>query len=191
MHDFLLSVKCGFLSSVVCMRNDLYGVVDFWTFEVKHNEFDYSCSLQVLLNARVHKHFRGISIITGEAYIAARFLACLKFISQWIVVRACVLYLCTCIERIGWFLQFPNWFLSTFCVMVLIIALLLYNQAGLALGDLKSVKDLYDFKTLSMLFLIGSIIIFPTLLKRKRIYEWRFSYGGLSFWGSEGRSHDL
>lgn len=82
MHDFLLSVKCGFLSSVVCMRNDLYGVVDFWTFEVKHNEFDYSCSLQVLLNARVHKHFRGISIITGEAYIAARFLACLKFISQ-------------------------------------------------------------------------------------------------------------
>ncbi|KAJ4701146.1 SNARE associated Golgi protein family [Melia azedarach] len=44
-------------------------------------------------------------------------------------------------------------------------------RAGLALGDLKSVKDLYDFKTLSVLFLIGSIIIFPTLLKRKRMYE--------------------
>ncbi|KAL6213801.1 hypothetical protein ACLB2K_013241 [Fragaria x ananassa] len=44
-------------------------------------------------------------------------------------------------------------------------------RAGLALGDLKSVKDLYDFKTLFVLFLIGSVIIFPTLLKRKRIYE--------------------
>ncbi|KAL0645699.1 hypothetical protein Bca4012_043990 [Brassica carinata] len=44
-------------------------------------------------------------------------------------------------------------------------------RAGLALGDLKSVKDLYDFKTLSVLFLIGSISIFPALLKRKRVYE--------------------
>ncbi|CAN1235397.1 Uncharacterized membrane protein At4g09580 [Linum perenne] len=44
-------------------------------------------------------------------------------------------------------------------------------RAGLALGDLKSVKDLYDFRTLSVLFIIGSISIFPTLLKRKRIYE--------------------
>ncbi|THG13279.1 hypothetical protein TEA_000152 [Camellia sinensis var. sinensis] len=44
-------------------------------------------------------------------------------------------------------------------------------QAGLALGDLKSVKDLYDFKTLSVLFLIGSISIVPTLLKKKRVYE--------------------
>ncbi|KAH9692107.1 putative membrane protein [Citrus sinensis] len=43
--------------------------------------------------------------------------------------------------------------------------------AGLALGDLQSVKDLYDFKTLLVLFLIGSVIILPTLLKRKRIYE--------------------
>ncbi|CAL5417281.1 unnamed protein product [Camellia sinensis] len=41
-------------------------------------------------------------------------------------------------------------------------------RAGLALGDLKSVKDLYDFKTLSVLFLIGSVVIVPTLLKRKR-----------------------
>ena len=46
-----------------------------------------------------------------------------------------------------------------------------YHQAGLALGDLKSVKDLYDFKTLSILFLIGLVAIIPTLLKRKRVYE--------------------
>ncbi|KAG7025075.1 putative membrane protein [Cucurbita argyrosperma subsp. argyrosperma] len=46
-----------------------------------------------------------------------------------------------------------------------------YITAGLALGDLKSVKDLYDFKTLSVLFFIGFISILPTLLKRKRVYE--------------------
>ncbi|KAF8404220.1 hypothetical protein HHK36_009102 [Tetracentron sinense] len=44
-------------------------------------------------------------------------------------------------------------------------------RAGLALGDLKSVRDLYDFKTLAMLFLIGSVSILPTILKRKRTYE--------------------
>ncbi|XP_042514322.1 uncharacterized membrane protein At4g09580-like [Macadamia integrifolia] len=44
-------------------------------------------------------------------------------------------------------------------------------RAGLALGDLKSVKDLYDFKTLVVLFLIGSVSIFPTILKKKRTYE--------------------
>lgn len=44
-------------------------------------------------------------------------------------------------------------------------------QAGLAIGDLKSVKDLYDFKTLSVLFLIGFISILPTILKRKKIVE--------------------
>ncbi|KAH1230463.1 putative membrane protein [Glycine max] len=45
------------------------------------------------------------------------------------------------------------------------------DWAGLALGDLKSIKDLYDFKTLSVLFLIGFVSIAPTLLKRKRVYE--------------------
>ncbi|XP_072989663.1 uncharacterized membrane protein At4g09580-like [Typha latifolia] len=44
-------------------------------------------------------------------------------------------------------------------------------RAGLALGDLKSVRDLYDFKTLVVLFLIGFVSILPTILKRKRIYE--------------------
>ncbi|CAA6664314.1 unnamed protein product [Spirodela intermedia] len=44
-------------------------------------------------------------------------------------------------------------------------------RAGLALGELRSVRDLYDFKTLVVLFLIGSIIILPTILKRKRTYE--------------------
>ncbi|KDP43353.1 hypothetical protein JCGZ_25458 [Jatropha curcas] len=66
-------------------------------------------------------------------------------------------------------IPFHVFFLATF--LGLIPASYITVRAGLALGDLKSVKDLYDFKTLSVLFLIGSIIIFPTLLKRKRIYE--------------------
>lgn len=44
-------------------------------------------------------------------------------------------------------------------------------QAGLALGDLKSVRELYDFKTLVFLFLIGTVAIFPAIMNRKRTYE--------------------
>ncbi|XP_039115336.1 uncharacterized membrane protein At4g09580-like [Dioscorea cayenensis subsp. rotundata] len=44
-------------------------------------------------------------------------------------------------------------------------------RAGLALGDLKSVRDLYDFKTLVVLFFIGFVSISPTILKKKRTYE--------------------
>ncbi|XP_059630895.1 uncharacterized membrane protein At4g09580 [Cornus florida] len=66
-------------------------------------------------------------------------------------------------------IPFHVFFLAT--VIGLIPASYITVRAGLALGDLKSVKDLYDFKTLSVLFLIGSVIIIPTLLKRKRVYE--------------------
>uniref|UniRef100_A0A6N2MEC3 VTT domain-containing protein n=1 Tax=Salix viminalis TaxID=40686 RepID=A0A6N2MEC3_SALVM len=66
-------------------------------------------------------------------------------------------------------IPFHIFFLAT--LLGLIPASYITVKAGLALGDLKSVKDLYDFKTLSVLFLIGSISIVPTLLKRKRIYE--------------------
>lgn len=59
----------------------------------------------------------------------------------------------------------------TATVIGLIPASYITVRAGLALGDLKSVKDLYDFKTLSVLFLIGFFSILPTILKRKRIYE--------------------
>lgn len=66
-------------------------------------------------------------------------------------------------------IPFHVFFLAT--VVGLIPASYITVRAGLALGDLKSVKDLYDFKTLSVLFLIGSVVIIPTLLKRKRVYE--------------------
>lgn len=66
-------------------------------------------------------------------------------------------------------IPFHIFFLAT--VLGLIPASYITVRAGLALGDLKSVKDLYDFKTLSVLFLIGLVAIIPTLLKRKRVYE--------------------
>jgi hypothetical protein len=74
------------------------------------------------------------------------------------------------------FLYLLLWFVKlvvpVFLFIILLVLPLLFNQAGLALGDLKSVKDLYDFKTLSVLFLIGFVSILPTVLKRKRVYEW-------------------
>ncbi|KAF8411867.1 hypothetical protein HHK36_004426 [Tetracentron sinense] len=66
-------------------------------------------------------------------------------------------------------IPFHVFFLAT--LVGLIPASYITVRAGLALGDLKSVKDLYDFKTLAVLFLIGFVSIFPTILKRKRTYE--------------------
>ncbi|XP_010535195.1 PREDICTED: uncharacterized membrane protein At4g09580 [Tarenaya hassleriana] len=66
-------------------------------------------------------------------------------------------------------IPFHVFFLAT--LVGLIPAAYITVRAGLALGDLRSVKDLYDFKTLSVLFLIGLISIVPTILKRKKIYE--------------------
>ncbi|KAL9234627.1 hypothetical protein vseg_009480 [Gypsophila vaccaria] len=66
-------------------------------------------------------------------------------------------------------IPFHIFFVAT--VVGLIPASFITVRAGLALGELKSVKDLYDFKTLMVLFLIGAVIIIPTVLKRKRTYE--------------------
>ncbi|XP_043707491.1 uncharacterized membrane protein At4g09580-like [Telopea speciosissima] len=66
-------------------------------------------------------------------------------------------------------IPFNVFFLAT--LVGLIPASYITVRAGLALGDLKSVRDLYDFKTLAVLFLIGSVSILPTILKRKRTYE--------------------
>ncbi|OVA04076.1 SNARE associated Golgi protein [Macleaya cordata] len=66
-------------------------------------------------------------------------------------------------------IPFHVFFLAT--LVGLLPASYITVRAGLALGDLKSVKDLYDFKTLAVLFLIGSVSIVPTILKRKRTYE--------------------
>ncbi|CAH8382697.1 unnamed protein product [Eruca vesicaria subsp. sativa] len=64
---------------------------------------------------------------------------------------------------------FHVFFLAT--LVGLIPAAYITVTAGLAIGDLKSLKDLYDFKTLPVLFLIGFISILPTILKRRKIYE--------------------
>ncbi|GLJ49036.1 hypothetical protein SUGI_1034470 [Cryptomeria japonica] len=57
-------------------------------------------------------------------------------------------------------------FLATF--FGLIPAAYITVRAGLALGDLKSLGDLYDFKTIGTLFFIGAMSIIPTLISRKR-----------------------
>ncbi|ONK75203.1 uncharacterized protein A4U43_C03F14430 [Asparagus officinalis] len=66
-------------------------------------------------------------------------------------------------------IPFHIFFLAT--MVGLIPASYITVRAGLALGDLKSVRDLYDFKTLVVLFMIGFISIVPTILKRKRAYN--------------------
>ncbi|XP_010926445.2 uncharacterized membrane protein At4g09580 [Elaeis guineensis] len=66
-------------------------------------------------------------------------------------------------------IPFHVFFLAT--LVGLIPASYITVRAGLALGDLKSLRDLYDFKTLVVLFFIGSISILPAVLKRKRTYE--------------------
>eukprot|EP01018_Ginkgo_biloba_P013106 Gb_10116 [translate_table: standard] len=43
--------------------------------------------------------------------------------------------------------------------------------AGLALGELRSVGDLYDFKTIAVLFFIGLISVAPTVVSRKQTHE--------------------
>ncbi|PKA55712.1 putative membrane protein [Apostasia shenzhenica] len=44
-------------------------------------------------------------------------------------------------------------------------------RAGIALGDLRSVGDLYDFQSIATLFLIGIVTVTPTLLKKKNQSE--------------------
>lgn len=56
-------------------------------------------------------------------------------------------------------------FLATF--IGLIPAAYLTVRAGIALGDLQSVGDLYDFNSIATLFLIGVVSITPTLISKK------------------------
>lgn len=44
-------------------------------------------------------------------------------------------------------------------------------RAGLALSELRSVADLYDFKTLAVLFFIGFVFVAPTIVSRKQTHE--------------------
>ncbi|KAI5075135.1 hypothetical protein GOP47_0009211 [Adiantum capillus-veneris] len=50
----------------------------------------------------------------------------------------------------------------------LIPASLITVRAGLALGDLQSLDDLYNVKTMAFLFAIGILFIIPTILKRPK-----------------------
>lgn len=41
-------------------------------------------------------------------------------------------------------------------------------QAGIALGELRSIGDLYDFNSVATLFLIGVVSITPTLMSKSK-----------------------
>lgn len=41
-------------------------------------------------------------------------------------------------------------------------------QAGIALGELRSVADLYDFQAIATLFFIGIVSVTPTLINKSQ-----------------------
>ncbi|GAB4834760.1 hypothetical protein Ancab_033025 [Ancistrocladus abbreviatus] len=57
-------------------------------------------------------------------------------------------------------------FLATF--IGLIPAAFVTVRAGIALGELQSVGDLYDFQSIATLFLIGVVTVTPTLLSKNK-----------------------
>ncbi|GKU95775.1 hypothetical protein SLEP1_g9095 [Rubroshorea leprosula] len=57
-------------------------------------------------------------------------------------------------------------FLATF--IGLIPAAFITVRAGIALGDLQSVGDLYDFNSIATLFLIGVVSVTPTLMSKNK-----------------------
>ncbi|KAI4303326.1 hypothetical protein MLD38_038972 [Melastoma candidum] len=62
-------------------------------------------------------------------------------------------------------IPYHTFFLAT--VIGLIPAAYVTVRAGIALGDLQSVKDLYDFQSIATLFFIGVVSITPTLMGKK------------------------
>nr|ABD65189.1 hypothetical protein 40.t00088 [Brassica oleracea] len=57
-------------------------------------------------------------------------------------------------------------FLATF--IGLIPAAFVTVRAGIALGELQSLGDLYDFSSMATLFLIGVLSVTPTLISKKK-----------------------
>lgn len=57
-------------------------------------------------------------------------------------------------------------FLATF--IGLIPAAYVTVRAGIALGELRSVGDLYDFQSIATLFLIGVVSVTPTLMSKNK-----------------------
>ncbi|THU74545.1 hypothetical protein C4D60_Mb04t34500 [Musa balbisiana] len=60
-------------------------------------------------------------------------------------------------------------FMATF--IGLIPAAYVTVRAGIALGELRSVADLYDFQAIATLFLIGIVSVTPTLISKNHTVE--------------------
>ncbi|XP_043696208.1 uncharacterized membrane protein At4g09580 [Telopea speciosissima] len=61
---------------------------------------------------------------------------------------------------------YHTFFLGTF--IGLIPAAYLTVRAGIALGELRSLADLYDFQAIATLFLIGAVSVTPTLMTKSK-----------------------
>lgn len=53
---------------------------------------------------------------------------------------------------------------SKYFVIVKILTILSNVQAGMALGELQSLGDLYDMQSISILFFIGLASVIPTMI---------------------------
>ncbi|KNA13710.1 hypothetical protein SOVF_113810 [Spinacia oleracea] len=63
-------------------------------------------------------------------------------------------------------IPYHTFFLATF--IGLIPAAFVTVRAGIALGELRSIGDLYDFQSIATLFLIGIVSITPTLMNKNK-----------------------
>ena len=55
--------------------------------------------------------------------------------------------------------------------ILLLFPLLSFIQAGIALGELTSLSDLYDTQSIALLFLIGVVSVTPALLGKDEAQE--------------------
>lgn len=61
-------------------------------------------------------------------------------------------------------------YLCDYCLPTAWITFICYwlKQAGIALGELRSLSDLYDFQAIATLFFIGIISVTPTLMSKSQ-----------------------
>lgn len=113
-----------------------------------------------IVNVPYHTFLLGTSIgIIPAAYVTVKVLLISYFASFFLTLKFMML-----IEYLFFWLLVlilnRTWLVS--CNSYLI------PQAGITLGELQSVKDLYDIHSIGTLFLIGLASVTPTLISKKK-----------------------
>ncbi|KAA3475826.1 SNARE associated Golgi protein [Gossypium australe] len=62
----------------------------------------------------------------------------------------------------------PYYIFFTATFIGLIPAAYITVRAGIALGELKAIGDLYDFNSIATLFLVGLVSVTPTLISKTK-----------------------